>query len=265
MKNYIPKWRKLPRSIKKEYEKGSTIFDLSVKYKTDTASMRTALHAFGAKMRPPGGRRPGKAGKQRKITDDDLLLIMRWDDENVSHSEIARRISDRIHKPFSRERVRQLCLQEGHAKRRDRIIPKIEQLRAQRLVRQQARYDRIRSISDAWKSGASIEELSMAMFGEKVSENRSISKISMFRKTYGVELFPYRRPIHWSRGNMRQRVKRIREMSRVWNETGDYHVIQRQFHYKTYNSAVAGVKRYRDMFPHMFPHKDEILRRKLSQ
>lgn len=264
MKTYVSQWQKIPRSIKKEYEQGATLFELAVKYKTSIQAIRFALFAYKTKMRPPGGKIPGRSHHARKLSDDDLLLILKLDKENVPHAEIARKFSNNI-RTISRERIRQICAQAGHEPRWGRIPHKDEQKRAAALARKQAKEDRVRRASEAWIAGKSMGEISYIMFGTKKTMGYINNRIGEYRKQYGLDLFPYRRPHHWSVLTANQRVNRIKSMARVWNSSADSREIMRRFHYKSMACVSAALSHLRAKYPDLFPTREEIIKRKMSK
>lgn len=264
MKAYVSTWKKLPRSIRKEYEQGGTLLSLSIKHNVTAGAVRKALLFFKTKMRRPGTRLEGGNNAVRKLSDDDLLLALKLDDEGVSHSEIARRVAIKGGS-VSRERIRQVCSEAGHPTRRSRVVPKAEAIRAGRLARQQAKEDMIRNTSEAWKAGADWKQLCLIVFGEDKGLHRITTKIVEFRRNYGKEMFPYRRKGHWATKTVKQQADRVHGMSEAWKATGDYMYIKRRFGFKGYSSVVASIARYRKIFPDMFPTKPDILKVRVEQ
>lgn len=176
------KWERLPDLIANEYNNGATLLELSFKYGTTPASVRLKLISLGVQMRNAGS---GK--KPIGLDASQIEEILRLDNLNkMSLSEIGKQFN------VSRERIRQICLQAGHVSRRARMTKGVE--RAEQLVaRRAARKAQILRLSELFKKGLSLEEIS-AIVGKRFL----VADVSKYRKKFGTEMFPYRNPNHWN-------------------------------------------------------------------
>lgn len=257
MKTYVPQWKRLPRSIIKEYKDGSTCYEIGIKHKCSHTAARTALVNWGVKMRPPGSMAPSRIHHAQKLSPKDIQKILDLDDQNLTHMEIGRRFN------VTRERIRQICLAAGHSTRRSRVIPKMlikqEQINARKIRRE----EKAAEISHAWKSGMSLKDLAVLISGRQTNISYAMNEIIRLREKYGAKWFPYRRPNHWQFRTSDEQANRVIEMSKEWKENGDIRRIQKLFGYSNYNSANSGIANMRKRFPHLFPTKEEMLKQKV--
>jgi len=265
MKTYLPAYRRLPRSIAKEYRDGATVEEISIKYKVHAAAVRTALLSMGVKMRPPGTRLDGKYPRRTKLSDKQIEEIL-YTDQN--HPEIPHTQIGEFH-GVSRERIRQICKAAGHATRREKYFPKYI-IKHEQSVSRKLKYKRyIKRVSDAWKSGASLEDIEILLYGDNsgpgIGDHKVMSRISYFRDKYGLKMFPYRRPDHWQVKTISERAKRLTDIIKEWNTNGDIHRIQTLFGYKSYSSAMACIHRIRKLHPDKFLTQQQIFEHKLQQ
>jgi len=261
MKTYVSAWKKLPRSIAKEYLNGASVLEISVKHNTHTDAVRRALRAMNVQMRPPGTLAPGQIKHNQKLTDDKIQQILDIDQNQpeIPHIQIAAFFG------VSRERIRQICKAAGRITRREKYLPKAifrqEAIKARKLVRKQ----RAKDVSKAWKEGMSIQNISILMYGKIKSSAYVMSRITYFRDRYGLKMFPYRRPSHWQLLTLDERAKRITAMAKEWNAHGDIHRIQKMFGYKTYASAQISIYRMSKLSPELFDSVERIFQRKVKQ
>lgn len=211
-------------------------------------------------MRPPGTMARGDRRVTWKLTSEDVVKILAMDDRDIPHSDIARKFG------VTRERIRQICLHAGHKTRRERVILKVYIKEEQKIARRIAREKRITDISDAWKSGMSLSDIGIVMFGERRSKPTIINTyIGRLRRRYGLKLFPFRRANHWKHRTVEEHATRIRDMANEWNSTASIWRIQKLFGYANYNSASASLAYIRKKYPDLLRTKQEILDQKVGE
>lgn len=184
---FIPIWQKLPDSLGAEYEAGATLLELCAKHRTSTGSLVRKLRALGIQIRPKGFYGRVNDPRQR-LSPEQVDWILQQDLQDIPHADIARKVY------VTRERVRQICAKAGHKSRMSRLTKTLanrEALEARR--RQYAAF--IQALSDAWKNGATFEEMAILAGMPVTTYQRGASKVGWLRTKY-PELFPYRNPNH---------------------------------------------------------------------
>ncbi len=261
MKTHISAWKKLPRSIADEYYQGENILTLARKHNTNASAIITALRYLRVKMRKQGTTMPWRKSASNKLTQEQISQILYIDanQPEINHSQMGK------HFRVSRERIRQICLAASHLTRRQKIVSQVTLKHEERIVRQIRRNQLIRDISNAWKAGMNFEDLSIIMYEEIKSTNVIMSHVCALRKQYGLKMFPYRKKYHWKLMPPGERVKRIRDMAREWNASGDIHQIQNLFGYSSYGSAYNSINILKNKYPGLFESKDIIIDRIIKE
>ena len=233
-----------------EYEKGATILALAYKYRTDTTAIRKRLDDLGVPIRRAGT----IIGVHRlqKLSPEQVQEALQLDEQGMSHMDIGRKLG------VTRERIRQICLRAGHQTRRERMDKTIR-LQEARMARTQARLQKVAQISEAWRRGFTMRELSILIWGGIKPDIRTASKISHYRKVYGLGLFPYRRPAHWTGMTEVARRARLIKMSEAWKKHPDIASFTKKFGYSTHDSTRQALKRYNKLYPELFPPIKDIV------
>src|SRR5687768_4986869 len=108
----------LPRTIVQEYEDGATLKQLAQKYSVCIGTIDRRLERFGCNKRNAGRQKGSKwpSGRgPRKLSDEDLTIILQLDAEGQTHSSIGRQFN------VTRERIRQIIAERGLPTRRERL------------------------------------------------------------------------------------------------------------------------------------------------
>lgn len=236
-------WERLPDAVGAEYVAGATMEQVCLRHKTTAAQLRRKLVALGVEVRKAGPR-DGCANPRRKLSAEDVAVALEADLDDISHADIGR------HFGVSRERIRQICALAGHRPRRERM-DKAETMREVRLARAQVREERLMALADAWRSGATLDEIATI---SGTTSDRKYSVIAYLRRKR-PDLFPYRSPNHWKVKSETERRARMMKTSRMWLRGATARQIAEAVGYKNPESAMTGVQQYRQRHPELFPFR----------
>lgn len=174
-----PLWSLLPDSIQDQYEAGATILQIANEQKSKPADVAAKLRKLGTTMRDAA------SGKMKVHRQDMPDVLKRFDDGETLDS-IAETYS------VTRERIRQLVAREGRSPRIINIsakaVERAARLRSYREKRAALRYEKIKKLSESWKSGASMRQVARDN-GYSVGGIRNT--VYQLRKEF-PELFPNR-------------------------------------------------------------------------
>lgn len=174
------------------YGRNDSMEELMHRYNATYQSIRTVLAKHGVEIRGPG-RPKGKAwagyDKIRKITAPQKAWALAEDLKGTSHRFIADKLG------ISRERVRQICREAGHAPRYGTAAksPRVRRLASAVYADQTgAPVELVKQVSSMWLEGKTVPEIAK-MIGQ--SPGGLGVRIHRWRQTWPA-LFPGRYTRH---------------------------------------------------------------------